>query len=673
LTRAQEEDRCTYQEVPMLRRVFALAVLTAGLASVGIAALPSKVGSERVARAAAVAAQRGPLDPLSADEIASAIRVIEADRRFPQGAFFPLVTLNEPPKSEVLAWTPGHSFRREARADVYDRDANKLFAAVVDLNARRLTSFAEQPGSQPAVFNTEYGDADAAIRADQRWVDAIRRRGINPDDVYIDVWAPGDINLPANVKPGTRLLRGLSFYQGALPNPYDRPIEGVVATVDMNRLKVVSVIDSGVKPVNKTITGNAASTRGGLKRLDVKQPDGPSFKVDGNAVTWQKWHFRVGYAMREGLVLHQIGYERPDGAVRPIINRIALDELYVPYAIPDPNWAWRAALDFGEYNLGQYIEPLEPKVDVPSNAYFFDEAAPVDTGSADGDPSFPLPHAIAMYERDGGPLWDRTDPTTFEKDARFARELVVTASYVIGNYTYMLDYVFRMDGGIDVRAGATGTTLNRGVSNPAEGDQFGSPVTQTIAAPTHQHFFNFRIDADVDGPANTVVEENTHNASPADGNAFVTDETPLTTEQFRDANPLSARHWMIESATGRNALGRPTAYALEPIDYAMPFSGPEFPPLKHAAFAQHALWVTRFADNERTSDGDYPNQDEPGDGLPRYLNGQNVDGKDLVVWYTMGFTHVPRAEDFPVMSVERLGFALRPDGFFDADPALDAP
>ena len=44
----------------------------------------------------------------------------------------------------------------------------------------------------------------------------------------------------------------------------------------------------------------------------------------------------------------------------------------------------RAALDVGEYNLGQYSEPLQKGVDVPSNAVFFDEATASDIGSAGG-------------------------------------------------------------------------------------------------------------------------------------------------------------------------------------------------------------------------------------------------------------------------------------------------
>jgi primary-amine oxidase len=467
------------------------------------------------------------------------------------------------------------------------------------------------------------------------------------------------------------LIRELSFFRGQLPNVYDRPIEGVVVTVDLNHLKVVDFVDTGIRPVNTTTTGNSATTRIGLKPLVVTQPSGPSFHVDGHSVTWQGWHFHVGYTPREGLVIQQVGYEG-NGVVRPIIYRLALDDIYVPYALPDRNWVWRTALDVGDYNLGQYAENLTWGKDVPTNAVFFDEAAPSDTGSKGGVVA--LPHAIAMYERDGGSLWDRSDPTTGARDARFARELVLQATYYIGNYTYGTSVIFRMDGGINVQVGATGTTLNQAVKTTAEGEQYGTTVAPNIAAPAHQHFFNFRIDWDVDGASNRVVERNTHAVASSFGNAFRTDQTVLQTEQARDMNESSSRTWVIENATKKNSLGKPTAYELRPIDTTSPYSSPSFVPLQHAQFAQHAFWVSRFRADENYATGDYPNRGTAGDGLPKYIDGhESIVGQDLVTWYTMGMTHVPTVEEYPVMTTDFMTFALRPLGFFDRNPALDAP
>src|SRR4029078_10862440 len=161
--------------------------------------------------------------------------------------------------------------------------ANRLFEAVVDLKTQKLISWVERPGVQPAVSISEYAIADSVVRADARWRKAIRDRGLKPADIYIDVWAPASVALPPNPS-GKRLLRALSFFDGGLPNPYDHPIEGLVTTVDMNALTVIDVTDTGIKPLNTTLSGSADTIRPGLKPLNVVQPNGPSFTLEGNSV-----------------------------------------------------------------------------------------------------------------------------------------------------------------------------------------------------------------------------------------------------------------------------------------------------------------------------------------------------------------------------------------------------
>ena len=637
-----------------------------GTSSTGAGSSPSRLRLHQAASISAAAAP-GPLDPLSVAEISETFQVIESYAQFPRGAFFPYVGLQEPSKSSVLAGTSV----RKALAQVYDEKANRLFEAVVNLPARTVDSWTPKPGVQPAVFATDFVAADRLVRLDPRWKKAMADRGLKPSDVFLDIWAPGD-GQTYGVAPGTRLLRALADYAGGLPNSYDRPIEGVVATVDMNRMKVVDVTDTGIRPVDTQSTGNADSPRTGLKPLVVTQPDGPSFQISGNDVTWQGWHFTIGFTAREGLVLRRIGYDG-GGGVRPIIYMLALDDIYVPYALPDSNWVWRTAFDVGEYNIAQYASALQKNVDVPENAVFLDENYASDTGSAGG--VFALPHAVAIYERDAGTLWDRTDPVSFVRDARLARELVVTWSFWIGNYIYSTHYVFRMDGGLDADVGLTGTTLDRGVgpTDTPSGDTYGSMIAKNIAAPFHQHFFNFRIDFDVDGVNNRVVEENTSSVPSTFGNAFDESQTVLTTEQARDQDLSHDRKWLVESTTHTNALGKPTAYELEIPSATMPYSDPSFPPLLRAPFAQHPIWVTAYKDGELYAAGDYPNQGSAGQGLSAYANSESVQGRDLVVWATVGVTHHPTVEEYPVMTTEMTGLSIRPNGFFSRNPALDAP
>ena len=148
----------------------------------------------------------------------STVAIIESDSRFPAEGFFPTISLQEPPKADVQAWRPRTPITRQAQADVYDQAANALSRVVVDLCSRSVESWTPVPGAQPPIYMTEWTDAVAVVRADTRWQDAMRARDVKPDDVYVDIWAPGDVTGVPN-PDGHRLLRALSFLKGAETEP----------------------------------------------------------------------------------------------------------------------------------------------------------------------------------------------------------------------------------------------------------------------------------------------------------------------------------------------------------------------------------------------------------------------------------------------------------------------
>ena len=600
-------------------------------------------------------AAAGPFEPLSADEHLRAFELVKAHFAPNDALLFPFIALREPSKAAVRG---GGAVAREATVHVLHPPANRLWVATVDLGAGRVTNVELMPaGTQAAVTAEEYVIADELVRGYEPWAAAMRARGVDPDDVYVDVWAPGDQELPAGVVASlphgsrTRLLRALAFLRGGSvddydpdrpQNPYVRPIEGVVVTIDMNQREVVHMTDTGIRPVSRE-SGNAPARRTGLQPMRVVQPNGGGFTVEGRLVRWQNWQFYAVLHPREGLVLYDVRYQ--DGErLRPIAYRMSLSEIYVPYGIADENWSWRSAFDVGEYNLGTFAQTLEPNRDVPEHAYFFDAVFGTDTGD-----TFESDDTLALYERDNGILWTRTDPSNSARDTRGRRELVVTWNAWIGNYIYGFDWIFGMDGTIEVKVVLTGTTLNRG----------GEEVT----APNHQHFFSFRFDLDVDGTENAVRETDVrHIAVPGFRNAFGAHETVLTMEGFRDADPFSARHWEVG------------AYAIETKDVAAPLSAPDYEPLLRAAFARHPFWVTRYRDGELYAAGDFPNQGPAGAGLTSFIAPAEplTATTDVVVWPTIGITHVPRPEDYPVMPTETISLRLVPHGFFTRNPALDA-
>ena len=205
-------------------------------------------------------------------------------------------------------------------------------------------------------------------------------------------------------------------------------------TIDMNRLKVVDFIDTGIRPVNTTIIGerdHAAHRPEAARRPPARRPElharRPRRLVAGVALPG-----RLEAARGRRPRPHRLRAERrraPDH-----LPHVA-DEIYVPYAIPDPNWSWRGAFDVGEYNLGQYTERSRPNVDVPENAVFFDEVAPATRAARAARTS--SARGRACTSGTGGSLWDRTDPD----DVRARRPLRARARRhvrrtPIGNYTY---------------------------------------------------------------------------------------------------------------------------------------------------------------------------------------------------------------------------------------------
>ena len=91
-----------------------------------------------------------------------------------------------------------------------------------------------------------------------------------------------------------------------------------------------------------------------------------------------------------------------------------------------------------------------------------------------------------------------------------------------------------------------------------------------------------------------------------------------------------------------------------------------------AGFLGPSLWVPPYDADQRYPAGDTPNQNPGSPGLPRYQqDAQGLVNRDLVVWLTLGHHHVTQAEDWPVMSMKKMSFELRPSNFFDRNPALD--
>ncbi len=618
-----------------------------------------------------------PLEPLTAAEVANAVRLLKDAAKVTPTTRFVSVSLKEPKKAAVHAGEAG--LARQAFAVLFDNGTNSCYEAVVCLSSQKVLAWKHVPGVQPSMTIDEQVECEQAVIRSPEFKAALKKRhGIDDTSlVMVDIWSAG--NYGSEEDRTKRLARPLCFLRAdPTDNGYVRPIEGIRPVVDLNEMKVIRVEEYGGWDIPDVTANYAASRmtnfRTGIKPLDIKQPDGPSFQVEGNQVTWQNWKFVIGFTAREGLALHHLRYA-DGGKDRSILYRASLTEMVVPYGDPAPTQRRKNAFDVGEYGMGMCANSLQLGCDCLGLIRYFD----AHLCDSRGNP-LTIANAVCMHEEDYGILWKHTDRRLPDSpEVRRSRRLVVSSVSTVENYEYGFFWYLYQDGNIQFEIKLTGI-LSLAAYPKGQTPKYGNLIAPQLYAPNHQHFFNVRLDFDLDGMNNTVhrvdVVPEPEGTANEYGNAFYAKSEPLTTETAaRDHLKLeTARTWKITNPNVTNHLGEPVAYKFLPGDNSFPLASPNAWWRKRARFVDYHVWVTPYDEAENFAAGDYPNQSAGGDGLLKYTDqNRSVENTDVVFWYTFGHTHIPRPEDYPVMPTAYIGFLLKPAGFFAMNPANDVP
>ena len=628
-----------------------------------------------------------PLEPLAPEELSAASALLRADDRFPSDARFVFLELAEPPKDVVATWTPGTGWDRRAAAVLRSPGLRATFEATVSLSGGEVVAWRHVEGVQPPMTAEEFMACEDVVRADPDWQAAMRARGVEDFSlVMLDPWASGYTG-PDDHPSVRRLARPLTFVRSKPDdNGYARPVEGLVVTVDMDTMTVVDVADHGIVPLppqpgnylpemlaEPGNVGGFPAVREPMKPISITQPEGPSFTVEGHAVEWGPWRLRIGYTPREGLVLHDVGYV-DRGRLRPVLYRASLSEMFVPYGDPRPTHWNKNVFDEGEYGLGWLANPLELGCDCLGEIHYFDGYV----NDQDGEP-VRIGNAVCMHEEDASIGWKHTDFRTGRAEVRRNRRLVVSMIATVGNYDYGFYWNLYLDGSIEFEVKLTGI-LSTGALPVGEDPVWGTTIAPGLMAPNHEHYFSVRLDMAVDGPRNNLFEVDSVSdpAGPENpyGNAWRTRKRQLVSEAEaqRLPDPLAGRSWLVSSADTESALGARPSYKIEPGPYTAPLWQQGSEQAERGGFATRQLWATPYDPAQRFAAGDYVAQNPGPDGLVAYTaDDRSLVDSDLVVWYTVGAHHVVRPEDWPVMPVTKVGFHLKPFGFFDGNPMLDLP
>ena len=621
-----------------------------------------------------------PLEPLSKSEIELAVSILRQSTSLTSTTRFVSVVLKEPFKETVRNFKAGNPFERTAFFVLFDNAINTCYEALVNISTQKVLSWKHEPGVQPSYTADEMEEIEQAVRDSEEFQALmLKYYGVKDMDlVCVDIWGAG--NYGEGEEKGPRLARPLCFLKtDPTSNQYAKPIEGLRPIVDVNQMNVIRVEDWGHWPLppydgSYQTEKMQGSFRTSQKPIEITQPEGTSFFVEGHRVIWEKWDLIVGFNAREGLTLHQIGYY-DHGKKRPILYRASISEMVVPYGDPSPTQNRKNAFDIGEYGIGTCANSLSLGCDCLGLIHYFDAHLLTSKGEI-----WTIENAICMHEEDYGIGWKHTDRRQPGKtEVRRSRRLVISSIYTVENYDYGYFWYFYLDGTIEFEVKLTGI-LSMGAVHPGEVPKYGNLVDIQLYAPNHQHFLNARLDFDLDGGPNSfyqldvVAEED--DKSGAFKNAFYSKATLYETELQARAHvhPASNRAWKISNDAKKNKVGQSVSYKLIAGTNSSPLAGKETPWRKRCGFVDYHVYGTVFHEGEMFASGDYPNHRGTLDGITKWQE-QNrpLKNTDLVVWYTIGHTHIARPEDYPVMPTAYEGFMLKPNGFFDENPANDVP
>jgi len=354
-----------------------------------------------------------------------------------------------------------------------------------------------------------------------------------------------------------------------------------------------------------------------------------AYRVDETLPTGARWEMCWEHRGLEGIVLHDIYFTPPGGPRRLVLASAALAQVHVPY---DDNGArFHDISDFGFG--GVYLDSLSAS-DCPAGTLL----------------KFGAKNAICKQIQPRGYA-----QKYYARDLQ-GYQLSLFSVNMSGDYNYITQWIFKDDGTIEPTMGAAGKLQRYGV-DPA----YGWRTAVNRIPISHYHNYWFRLDFDIDGLANDKVEQIQFNAADSNRRRVIAVE-PILVETARSHDPNVQRSWRILDTVSKNEEGNPISYHIEALTSGHQFNGPAF-----ESFTNNDIYITtakaceRFASHNPTLGGCATD-------MPGFVNGEDVNGKDIVVWYGFTFHHLPREEEETYMDIHWDSFTIVPRDWTGTNP-----
>lgn len=651
-----------------------------------------------------------PLDELTSWEHSEVVKLVYAT--FGQEIWFKAVQRIEPPKSKLAplldALSSGKydqdaiytNISRKAEVIFTDKKAAQIHTCIIDVRSLKIEKHEKMDLShKPPLDMFMLISLEERIVNHPTTLDALEQLGLSKDTpICADPWIYGSDEF--DDEPAY-----LSFLMHMRPPGAKGDKDGFHYSYPLPFIPVWDVVKDTVTRIDWVYTGDDSDGmkhtwkeefnanlfqpneymphlqenykgRTDLKPLQVIQPEGVSFTINGREILWQKWSMRISWNVREGLVLHDIRY---DG--RPTFYRLSISEMTVPYGDPRPPLHRKQAFDLGDAGAGVTANSLHLGCDCLGLIHYFDGAIALPDGS-----QLIQKNVVCCHEQDMGIGMKHTNYRTENAFVTRNRQLVLQTIITVDNYEYIFLWYFDQAGAIHFETRATGV-LSVATIDKGKVSSYGNVVASGVLATNHQHIFCLRIHPRVDGDGNTALYEESvrmpfetekdKERNPK-GTGYIIQKNIIEKESFYDLNPMANRTFKIVNSKKINPISQnPHGFKIHMPATQLLLAHPNSVAAHRAEFAQHHIWITRHTEEEEDlyAAGKWTNQSRgKAGGVGEMVKRQkSTKDQDLILWACFGLTHNPRVEDFPVMPCESLMVSLKPVDFFTRNPAMDVP
>ncbi|MDI4649054.1 primary-amine oxidase [Cohnella hashimotonis] len=685
-----------------MKRKKMLVIGTAVVALLATGLIPGGAWQKAEAVVVAPTAPYDPLNPLNAHEIRLATSIIKKSSYYKPDMNFDEIALEEPDKNLVWNWTLSSDAYKSKKINKLSRMASfvisekrQIFEGVVDLDKGTIVSWKEnKDGGFYFINNAQANKALEIVLKDPDYLAALKKRGITDTSKLTVYGLPVEYNDKDENAAPRRLYKYETLLNVGDGNDLAHLVNNLLVTVDIDEQKVIAVEDDGVVPVPTADQGYNRSGKTEFKEeahpIVITQPKGAGYTIKGQEVTWGDWKFHVRMDSRRGTLISAASYN-DNGTPRKVLYSGGLGGMTVPYGDASLSWYFKTYMDAGEYGLGKLARKMVVGADVPANTTLIDATLNDDAGAP-----YTLPKVIGVFERYADSDWTHAeyDGTA---GARARTELVVRYITVIGNYDYTFDYIFQQNGNIKIDVGASGveaaksaftakvdSSVDEYVDESNDEIRNGTLVAPNTVAVYHQHIYNFRLDMDVDGQTNTAMELQPVTVA-AKNDKYRKSEMVLEQKTYRTELEAAQKFdpdkvVLLTNSASKNKAGYVSGYQIiANAGGTHPFAEePLFTAddelMQRAGYMKKHIWVTPYKKDEIYPEGKYVTNNAKDTGLGAWTQ-QNRDiyEKDDVVWVTTGTTHIPRSEEWPMMSTEWVSMLLKPFNFLDSTPTLDLP